>query len=97
MQISDSEKKEILSVLKLLSEGVCVFVFGSRATNKARRFSDLDLLIKGDQCTDFKTLAVLEEEFSESNLPYRTDLVDWFSISSEFKNKIQPDLVQIWP
>ncbi|MHB8237909.1 MAG: nucleotidyltransferase family protein, partial [Acidithiobacillus ferrivorans] len=45
------------------------WVFGSRATSRARRFSDLDLLIRADAPLSFGTLAELEPVLSILSSP----------------------------
>ena len=65
-----------------------VFVFGSRANGKAKNTSDLDLCIKGSKHVSLVTLAHLRNDFSESNLPYKVDVVDWAVLSDSFRKII---------
>ena len=78
-----------------LSTGTEVYAFGSRTKNSARRFSDLDILIKPAQTLSYLHLSSIEEDFSESDLPFRTDIVDWHRIDDDFKTLITPQLVRI--
>jgi predicted nucleotidyltransferase len=75
-------------VLKLLAEllpgSTQVWVFGSRATGRARRYSDLDLAIDAGRPLSLDEAALLREAFEESDLPYRVDLVDWHAIGDRF-------------
>jgi len=48
-----------------------VWAFGSRVTGKARRYSDLDLVVMGDRPLPSLTLHALKEAFEESDLPFR--------------------------
>ncbi len=66
-----------------------VWVFGSRANDKARTFSDLDLAVMGDTPLDLATGAALAEAFSESDLPWRVDVVDWATTSEAFRRIIE--------
>lgn len=52
-----------------------VKVFGSRATDTAKPFSDLDLLVMGEPLTAQQHGAVAEA-FDESDLPFRVDIVE---------------------
>ena len=70
-----------------------VWVFGSRATGKAKKYSDLDLCIKADQPLGLDVMSAMAEDFSESNLPWKVDIVDWFSVSDAFKAIIERDKV----
>ncbi len=36
-----------------------------------------------------RTAALLREAFSESNLPFRVDIIDWAEISESFRKIIQ--------
>lgn len=63
-----------------------VFIFGSRAKGKARRFSDYDIGIIGQKPLDFNKIAIIKGELEESDLPYRVDVVDFSTVSKNFKN-----------
>ena len=74
-----------------------VWAFGSRATGKAKPYSDLDLAIIGDEPLPLATLAALTEAFSESDLPWRVDVVDWSTTSPSFRDIIARDRVVVQP
>jgi predicted nucleotidyltransferase len=59
------------------------YVFGSRVTNHAKPLSDIDLFYKED--IPEKTLLLIEEEFEESDLPYKVDLINYYSCDDNFK------------
>src|ERR1044071_2083465 len=65
-----------------------IWVFGSRATGRAWRYSDLDLAIDAGRKLTLDETAMLREAFSESDLPYRVDVVDWHGISDSFRGII---------
>jgi len=65
-----------------------VYIFGSRANGKAKSTSDLDLLIKGEAPMALGVLAHLRYDFSESNLPYKVDVIDWLVLSDNFRETI---------
>jgi len=67
---------------------VRVWVFGSRATGRAWRYSDLDLAIDAGRRLTLDELAILAEAFSESDLPYKVDVVDWHAIDDRFRELI---------
>lgn len=74
-----------------LPPGVTVWLFGSRATGRARRYSDLDLAIDAGRSLLLDETAVLAEAFSDSDLPYRVDIVDWHAIGDDFRRRIAAD------
>lgn len=66
-----------------------VLVFGSRTTGLHKPHSDLDLCVKGSEPMSLKQLADVREAFTESDLPMRVDIVDWATITPDFKLIIQ--------
>lgn len=65
-----------------------VRAFGSRITGTAKPHSDLDLALVGAGKIDFGTMAQLKDAFSESDLPFRVDVLDWNDIDDEFREII---------
>jgi predicted nucleotidyltransferase len=72
-----------------------VIAFGSRTQGTAHKNSDLDLCIKGKKPLSFTLIGNLRDEFSESNLPYKIDVVDWFSLDEEFKKIVTREGVEL--
>jgi len=72
-----------------------VVVFGSRAKHNSKQYSDLDLCVMGDTALTLKEMADLREDFSESDLPFRVDIVDWATTSPEFKAIIEASFKDI--
>jgi type I restriction enzyme S subunit len=65
-----------------------VRMFGSRARGKPKPYSDLDLVIMGDTPLPLSTLGQLQDAFTNSDLPWRVDVVDWASTAPEFQSHI---------
>lgn len=68
-----------------------VLAFGSRATWTAKNYSDLDLAVLGDEPLTLDVSSALAEAFSESDLPFKVDIVDWARIDDSFRNIIRRD------
>ena len=66
-----------------------VLVFGSRATGNAKEYSDLDLVIMGEEPLSLREVSVLEEALSESDLPFKVDIVEWARIDEGFRRIIR--------
>ena len=64
-----------------------VFIFGSRASNKARRYSDYDIGIwsKNKKPLSSRVKILIEDALEESDLPYKVDIVDFSLVSSGFR------------
>ncbi|MEN9773375.1 MAG: hypothetical protein RL322_445 [Pseudomonadota bacterium] len=72
-----------------------VWAFGSRARGQAKKFSDLDLAIMTDRPLTLDVSAGLRDEFSESDLPWKVDTVDWACTSESFRAIIERDKVVV--
>lgn len=72
-----------------------VWAFGSRVTGKARATSDLDLCVVGEVPLPYETSARLRYDFSESDIPYTVDVVDWATTSESFRKIIERDKVVV--
>lgn len=70
-----------------------VWAFGSRARLTAKPYSDLDLAIIGDEPLGLAVSAALSDDFSESDLPWKVDVVDWATTSESFRRIIEKDRV----
>ena len=68
--------------------GCEVRAFGSRVKWTAEDYSDLDLVVIDNQTSNLGQIRKLTEAFKESNLPIRVDVLDWHTISEEFKKVI---------
>lgn len=89
MKLQDKELDLIQQILGDIVPQCEVWAFGSRVNGNPKPFSDLDLALIGSQAIPLGTRANLAEAFSESDLPWKVDLVDWHSISPEFQKIIQ--------
>ncbi|WP_176596480.1 restriction endonuclease subunit S [Sphingobium sp. 15-1] len=78
-------------IARHLPAGVSVRVFGSRAKWSAKPHSDLDLAVKGKGPLPRSALGDLAEAFSESDLPFRVDVVDWHTVAPSFQAVIDRD------
>jgi type I restriction enzyme S subunit len=96
IDVPEDHRRLVLDILRNhLPPTAKAWVFGSRATGRARRYSDLDLAIDAGRCLTLDETARLAEAFSESDLPYRVDLVDWHGIDDGFQRIIADQLVAL--
>jgi type I restriction enzyme S subunit len=65
-----------------------VFVFGSREQGSARQYSGLDLAIDCGRPLGLALTSEMAEAFSESDLPYKVDIVDLATIEPGFSTRI---------
>lgn len=88
IDLSPQHLETVRGILMRNAPGVPVYAFGSRATRRARKFSDLDLALTPEQSLDWRVLAHLREAFEESDLPITVDVIDWTQVSPEFKKHV---------
>ena len=79
----------VQSILKTRIPELAVWAFGSRVTGGAGPVSDLDLVVISDEALSFETMAGLRNDFSESNIPYKVDVIDWSLIDPSFQAVIR--------
>ena len=72
-----------------------VWAFGSRATSRATTYSDLDLAVITYEPMGLSVSAALADDFSESDLPFKVDVVDWATTSEPFRKIIERDKVVV--
>ena len=72
-----------------------VWAFGSRAKGTAKKYSDLDLCVIADRPMSYEVLGALIEDFSESDLPWKVDVVDWATTPAAFREIISRDKVEL--
>jgi len=75
----------VKNILRRHISGREVWVFGSRATGTAKKYSDLDLAVMGSLPLTLGQLAMIEHDFDESELPFKVDVVDWAAIDESFR------------
>jgi predicted nucleotidyltransferase len=78
-----------------LPEGARAYVFGSRAHGTARRYSDLDLALEWDRPLGLDVVGQIAEALSESDLPYKVDVVDLAVVDPSFRKRIAADCVML--
>lgn len=86
------EKEQLEIVRKILKKYVPkaeIRIFGSRYKHTNKEYSDIDIAIVQVDKIDIKLYSEMKEAFEESNLKYRVDLVEWNTISEEFKKIIE--------
>jgi len=89
VDLAAGHRSLVLSILAAhLPQGSMAWVFGSRASGRARPLSDLDLAIDAGRRLTLDEIAELAEAFTESDLPYRVDVIDWHGIDERFRQTI---------
>ena len=96
IDLAPDQRRLVLDILGAnLPQGTKTWVFGSRATGRARRYSDLDLAIDAGRPLTLDEIARLSEAFSDSDLPYRVDFLDWHDINDRWRETIVAERVPL--
>lgn len=92
-----SIEKKHLEILKSILQkySYTFYAYGSRVTDKNRKYSDLDLCYR--EKIPRKVISDIQEELEESDLPFRVDLVYWDDMPGGFQKLIEKDLVVLSP
>ena len=88
----DIRPADLETVRRILGEHVPaleVRAFGSRVAWNARETSDLDLALMTDEPLSIDRTAALRAAFTDSDLPFRVDIVDWATTSESFRKRIR--------
>lgn len=80
-------KKEISGIVaKYLNlKDYKIFFFGSRVTGENSERADIDIAIRGPQAVPLATMAKIEEEIDNLPTLYKIDVVDFQTVSPEFR------------
>ena len=98
LDMRDDHARILRSVLRThLPKGVRAYVFGSRARGSARQYSDLDLALEWDRPLGLDFLGRIAEALSESDLPYKVDIVDLLTADPSFRARIAVESVPFEP
>lgn len=87
--------KIICDILARHLPGVEVKLFGSRANDRAKPYSDIDLVIMADTPLPVTTMRILRDAFDDSDLPFQVDLVEWEGTREEFRKVIEATSVPL--
>ncbi len=86
----EKEQLEIVrEILRKYLPDAEIRIFGSRYKHTNKEYSDIDIAIVQQEKISLELYSKLKEELEESNLKYTVDLIDWNTISIEFKKIIE--------
>lgn len=82
-------------LVRHIPDGIAVWAFGSRATGKAKPFSDLDLALESAAPLPQGLIGDLVQAFEESDLPWKVDVADWSDLSPAIRDHIGDDRIRL--
>ena len=94
IDLSAEHRVQVLDIIRRRLPDARVWVYGSRAKGRARRYSDLDLMLDaGGQPIPLNIMGDLDEDFDESNLPIIVDLHDMALTEARFLDRVRKDFL----
>ncbi|MBS4026156.1 MAG: nucleotidyltransferase domain-containing protein [Clostridia bacterium] len=88
IKLSKNDLQIVKTIFKNHVPNFEVFVFGSRVNGNIHDHSDLDIALKGPDKIDLLLLADIKDEFQNSDVPFRVDIIDFNRVSPEFQKVI---------
>lgn len=97
IDLDRDDRSQLESILEQFVPDCEVLAFGSRVTGKAKRYSDLDLILKpiDGQAISISRFSSLQEALACSDISIIIDLHDWYAIPDHFKHRIEVDAVML--
>lgn len=92
---ADLERVRHLLLEGLGGHSARVYLFGSRATGRARRTSDIDVAVWPLTDLPEGTLAAVREALEETTIPYTVDLIDLRDADASFRARVAAEGV-LW-
>ena len=96
IDISPANLEIVFDIIRDIVPDIEVRAFGSRVSWTARETSDLDLVLMTKEPLQWNKKNNLQEAFSQSNLPFSVDIIDWASTSDNFREIINRNNTIIW-
>lgn len=102
MRVYGLKPEEQIEIRNLLQkhfgdlEGVKVFLFGSRAKGNQKAFSDIDLAIKSKAKDLPQRIALFQEDWERSKIPYKADITSWAELFKPYLPEIRKTKKEFW-
>ena len=93
--LDETTKQKIIGVISVLMPDVKIYLFGSRARGTNALMADIDIALDAGKELPVEDVDEIKGMFRESNIIYRIDVVDFYSITDLMREQIIKDRV-IW-
>ena len=94
IDLSPDHRAQVLDIIRHRLPSARIWVYGSRAKGRARRYSDLDLMLDDrGQPIPVRVMGDLDEDFDESNLPIIVELHDMALTDARFLQRVRRDFL----
>jgi len=93
LALTAAQRTLLRRVVQATLPGARVAVFGSRATGRARPFSDVDLLVLDPSPLTWQQRTALVDALEASELPFRVDVVEAAAVPADILERIRGEAV----
>lgn len=93
--LTDPERLLVRQLVQRVIPDADFRIFGSRATGRARPFSDLDLLILRPERLSWEQRADLRDAFEASDLPYMVDVVEAAALPAGMAERVRLQMLTL--
>ncbi len=94
IDLPEAHQKQVLEIIRRRLPDARVWVYGSRAKGRARRYSDLDLMLDDwGREIPWSVMGNLDEDFDESDLPIIVELHDLAETDAKFLERVRKDFL----
>ena len=91
--VAEKYKSMLINIILKRLPKTKIYLFGSRAKGSSDSGSDIDLALDMGQKIEFKILWDIEDDITNSTLPYFVDVIDLHAVDQKFYLAIKKDLV----
>lgn len=95
LALTEAQRILLRRVAQATVPGARVAVFGSRATGRARPFSDVDLFVLHPSPMTWQQRTALVDALETSELPFRVDVVEAAAVPANILARIQREAVPL--
>lgn len=94
IDLPEAQRNLVLAIIRRRLPHARVWVYGSRAKGRARRYSDLDLMLDDlGRPIPWSVIGNLDEDFDESDLPIIVELRDMAETDPKFLDRVRTDFL----
>ena len=89
--IKPKYKNVIIAIVKKYLPDCTIYLFGSRATGRAKESSDIDIALDNFAVIDRRALRMISDDLEDANIPLEIDVVDIYVSSNDLRAKIKKE------
>ncbi len=88
MSIQEEDKNKIIRLISALQPDVKIYLFGSQATGKSSRGSDVDIALDAGKKMNRVDVGEIRDVLNETNILYKFDVVDFHGVPENMQKMI---------